>query len=60
MNTQGGHLSGGRLHGFGMLHEACLQVRGEAEARQVDGAQVAVASAGGGPLAGCLLVTAPR
>ena len=23
-------LSGGRLHGFGFLHEACLQLRGEA------------------------------
>jgi acetyl-CoA acetyltransferase len=59
LNTQGGHLSGGRLHGFGMLHEACLQVRGDADRRQVSGAELAVASAGGGPLAGCLLVSAP-
>ncbi|AFR49487.1 thiolase C-terminal domain-containing protein [Gordonia sp. KTR9] len=59
VNTQGGHLSGGRLHGFGMLHEACLQVRGQADRRQVAGAELAVATAGGGPLAGCLLVSSP-
>jgi acetyl-CoA acetyltransferase len=26
LNTNGGQLSGGRLHGFGFLHEACLQL----------------------------------
>ena len=29
LNTAGGQLSGGRLHGFGLIHEACLQLRGE-------------------------------
>jgi len=60
LNTQGGQLSGGRLHGYGFLHEACVQLWGEGGARQVAGPpQVAVAAAGGGPLAGCLLLTAP-
>ena len=59
VNTYGGQLSAGRLHGYGFLHEACLQLWGEAGARQVSGSpKVAVAAAGGGPLAGCLLLTA--
>ena len=45
-NTAGGQLSGGRLHGFGHLHEACLQIRGEAGARQVDGARLAAVGVG--------------
>jgi acetyl-CoA acetyltransferase len=61
LNTHGGQLSAGRLHGYGFLHEACLQLWGEAGTRQVTGGpEVAVAAAGGGPLAGCLLLTAPR
>jgi acetyl-CoA acetyltransferase len=60
LNTNGGQLSGGRLHGYGFLHEACLQLWGEGGARQVPGGpRVAVAAAGGGPLAGCLLITRP-
>jgi len=46
INTCGGQLSGGRLHGFGHLHEACLQIRGEADARQVDGARLAAVGVG--------------
>ena len=57
LNTAGGQLSAGRLHGFGLLHEACLQLRGAASGRQVPDAKVAVMAAGGGPLAGCLLLT---
>jgi len=57
LNTWGGQLSGGRLHGYGFLHEACVQLWGEGGARQVAGdPQVAVASAGGGPLGGCMLL----
>ena len=60
MNTNGGQLSGGRLHGYGYLHEACLQLRHEAHGRQVNDAEVAVVAAGGGPLGGCLLLTRDR
>jgi acetyl-CoA acetyltransferase len=65
LNTHGGQLSAGRLHGYGFLHEAVLQLRGHAGARQVVRArgrhpEVAVAAAGGGPLAGCLLLTRVR
>ena len=57
LNTGGGQLSGGRLHGYGLLHEACTQLWGRGEDRQVAGnPAVAVAAAGGGPLAGCLLL----
>ena len=58
LNTNGGQLSAGRLHGFGFLHEACVQLWGEAGARQVPGnPEVGVACAGGGPMAGTLLLT---
>jgi acetyl-CoA acetyltransferase len=62
LNTHGGQLSSGRLHGYGFLHEACTQLWGEAGERQVTrpgGRQpeVGMAAAGGGPLAGCLLLT---
>ncbi|AFM17709.1 acetyl-CoA acetyltransferase [Mycolicibacterium chubuense NBB4] len=58
VNTHGGQLSAGRLHGYGFLHEAVLQLRGEAGARQVAGTpEVAVVSNGGGPVSGCLLLT---
>ena len=57
-NTHGGQLSAGRLHGYGFLHEACVQLWGEGGDRQIpDRAEVAVAAAGGGPLAGCMLLT---
>ena len=58
LNTQGGQLSAGRLHGYGFLHEACTQLWGEAGERQVGGdPEVAVAAAGGGPLAASLVLT---
>ena len=58
LNTHGGQLSAGRLHGYGFLHEACAQLWGEGGARQVAGdPEVALAAAGGGPLGGCLLLT---
>lgn len=58
LNTQGGQLSGGRLHGLGFLHEACVQLWREGGDRQVSrDVEVAVAAAGGGPIAGCILVS---
>lgn len=58
LNTNGGQLSAGRLHGYGFLHEACVQLWNDAGARQVPNSpEVAIAAAGGGPLAGCLLLT---
>jgi acetyl-CoA acetyltransferase len=61
MNTGGGQLSAGRLHGFGHLHEAVLQLRGDAGDRQVARQpKVAVAAAGGGPFCGAVLLTTYR
>ena len=58
LNTHGGQLSAGRLHGFGFIHEACLQLRGEAGERQVAGTpEVAAVANGGGPIAGALLLS---
>jgi acetyl-CoA acetyltransferase len=57
LNTGGGQLSAGRLHGFGLLWETCRQLWSEAGDRQVKGARVGITAAGGGPLAGCLLLT---
>lgn len=56
INTNGGQLSGGRTHGLGYVHEACTQLWGRAGLRQIAPHRVAIAAAGGGPLAGSLLL----
>jgi acetyl-CoA acetyltransferase len=57
LNTFGGQIGAGRLHGFGFAHEAVVQLRGKGGARQIPGEpRVAVATSGGGPLATALLL----
>ena len=59
VNPHGGQLSAGRLHGFGHVREAMLQLRGEAVGRQVPDAQIAVVTTGGGAPGGALLLRRP-
>jgi acetyl-CoA acetyltransferase len=56
LNTYGGQLGAGRLHGLGFLSEAVIQLRGEAGARQVPDARVAVVAGAQGPQAGAMVV----
>jgi len=57
LNTFGGQIGAGRLHGFGFAHEAVVQLRGKGGARQIKGdPRVAVCASGGGPLATALLL----
>jgi acetyl-CoA acetyltransferase len=57
LNTFGGQIAAGRLHGFGFAHEAVVQLRGLGGDRQVKGdPKVAIATSGGGPLATALLL----
>jgi acetyl-CoA acetyltransferase len=58
VNPHGGHLSAGRTNGYGNIHEAVLQLRGMAGARQIVSAKTAVVTLGGGIPAGCMLLRA--
>jgi acetyl-CoA acetyltransferase/uncharacterized OB-fold protein len=60
INPHGGQLSAGRSNGYGQLHEAILQLRGDAGTRQVSDAEVAVLTCGGGIPANCMLLTTDR
>jgi acetyl-CoA acetyltransferase len=57
LNTFGGQLGAGRLHGFGFAHESVVQLRGKGGARQIPGEpRLAVCTSGGGPLGTALLL----
>jgi acetyl-CoA acetyltransferase len=56
LNTHGGQLAAGRLHGLGLLAEAVRQLRGECGERQVPNAQVAAVSNGHGPQCGAVVL----
>lgn len=60
LNTGGGQLSAGRLHGFGLIYEAVTQLRHQAGERQVAEAEVALVANGGGPIAGAMILTRMR
>jgi acetyl-CoA acetyltransferase len=58
LNTGGGQIAGGRMHGFGFAHEAVTQLRGKGGARQVpNDPRLAIAAAGGGIYATALLLS---
>ena len=57
LNTHGGQLSAGRLHGYGFLHEGATQMWGEAGERQIaTPPEVGIIGAGGGNTCGALLL----
>lgn len=58
LNTAGGQLAEGRLHGIGFLNEAVLQLRGQCGDRQVPDAQVAAVTSGVYPQCGAMVLTA--
>jgi acetyl-CoA acetyltransferase len=52
INPHGGLLSEGYIHGLNHHFEAALQLRGQAGTRQVQDANLALVTAGGGPYGG--------
>ena len=56
LNTHGGQLSHGRIHGMSFVHEAITQLRGDGGPRQVRDASVAVLSTGGLSPGGVILL----
>jgi acetyl-CoA acetyltransferase len=61
VNPHGGLLSEGYIHGLNHHFEAALQLRGEADdGRQVEGAEVALVTAGAGPFGGAVVYCLDR
>lgn len=58
LNTAGGQLAEGRLHGISFLNEAVLQLRGQCGERQVPDAQVALVTSGLYMQCGAFVLTA--
>jgi acetyl-CoA acetyltransferase len=56
LNTHGGQLAAGRLHGLAHLGEAAQQLRGECGERQVPDPRVAVVTNGHGPQCGAMVL----
>jgi acetyl-CoA acetyltransferase len=60
VNSHGGLLSEGYLHGLNHHFEAVCQLRGEAGQRQVPGARLALVTAGAGPFGGANVLSAEQ
>lgn len=58
LNSSGGRLSKGRLHGAGFPHEACVRLRAEGGGRQAPPtAEIVAIGVGGGSCAGAMLLS---
>jgi len=60
VNTWGGQLSGGRLHGWGFLVESLQQLWGRGGERQVPDAEIVAIGVGGGASACSMLLSSGR